>query len=289
MPNVSNNAAKLKKLTGGRILPRLNEIKEKEFAIVCHCSNSRHQKLHYIQNGIMGDKIGENIKYIDPLCPEDTWDKITKKSLRYIWGIYCPIYTSYYDSNIITQILNNSFEKLKLNGMVLFPALEDKNIEYFTNNPFSGFTFSKLHINQLAFIIDKHVPTYTEYYVFTKENSAKPKKAAKAADAKPVVAKNTKKTKSSPKKCPDGKVLNPATGRCILSKNATKAKAAKAAVKKSPKKCPDGKVLNPATGRCILSKNATKVDIKKSPKKCPDGKVLNPATGRCILIKNLKK
>uniref|UniRef100_A0A6C0LLH0 Uncharacterized protein n=1 Tax=viral metagenome TaxID=1070528 RepID=A0A6C0LLH0_9ZZZZ len=275
MPKVSNNAAKLKKL-GGRILPRLNEIKEKEFAIVCHCSNSRHQQLHYIQNGIMGDKIGVNIKYIDPLCPEDTWDKITKKSLRYIWGIYCPIYTSYYDSNIITQILNNSFEKLKLNGMVLFPALEDKNIEYFTNNPFAGFTFSKLHINQLSFIIDKHVPTYTEYYVFTKENSAKPKKA--------------KPSQQSPKKCPDGKVLNPATGRCILSKNA--AKATKAVVKKSPKKCPDGKVLNPATGRCILSKNAAKAAkavVKKSPKKCPDGKVLNPATGRCILLKNAMK
>jgi hypothetical protein len=92
--------------------------------------------------------------------------------------------------------------------------------------------------------------------------------------------------KKSPKKCPDGKVLNPETGRCILIKNAAKA------TKKSPKKCPDGKVLNPATGRCILIKNATKAAkavIKKSPKKCPDGKVLNPATGRCILIKNLKK
>jgi hypothetical protein len=32
----------------------------------------------------------------------------------------------------------------------------------------------------------------------------------------------------------------------------------KADIKKSPKKCPDGKVLNPATGRCILSKNLKK-------------------------------
>jgi hypothetical protein len=98
------------------------------------------------------------------------------------------------------------------------------------------------------------VPTYTEYYVFTKENSAKPKKAAKAADAA-----DAKPSHQSPKKCPDGKVLNPATGRCILSKNAMK--AAKAVVKKSntsPKKCPDGKVLNPATGRCILLKKAAK-------------------------------
>jgi hypothetical protein len=58
---------------------------------------------------------------------------------------------------------------------------------------------------------------------------------------------------------------------------------------KSPKKCPEGKVLNPKTGRCILIKNAINKNIAKpkSPKKCPDGKVLNPKTGRCILIKNV--
>lgn len=99
--------------------------------------------------------------------------------------------------------------------------------------------------------------------------------------------------KKSPKKCPEGKVLNPTTGRCILLKNAiTKGiikgihqlpKSPKSP--KSPKKCPEGKVLNPATGRCILIKNA-KTIIHKSPKKCEEGKVLNPKTGRCILLKN---
>jgi hypothetical protein len=134
----------------------------------------------------------------------------------------------------------------------------------------------------------------------------KPVKRVKAAKATPVVVKQPTQPKQPPKKCPDGKVLNPATGRCILSKNAAKAVKTVKDVKKPkqpntlPKKCPDGKVLNPATGRCILSKNAAKVakasskdkgkvDIKKPPKKCPDGKVLNPATGRCILSKNLKK
>ena len=45
-----------------------------------------------------------------------------------------------------------------------------------------------------------------------------------------------------------------------VSNTFSKPKAAKAAkaVKKSPKKCPDGKVLNPATGRCILLKNLKK-------------------------------
>jgi hypothetical protein len=130
-------------------------------------------------------------------------------------------------------------------------------------------------------------------------------KAAKASSKDKGKVDIKKQTVLSPKKCPDGKVLNPATGRCILIKNATKTvKDVKEAVNKppkSPKKCPDGKVLNPATGRCILIKNATKTvkDVKeavkkppkppKPPKQCPDGKVLNPATGRCILSKNLKK
>jgi hypothetical protein len=98
-------------------------------------------------------------------------------------------------------------------------------------------------------------------------------KTAKAAKATPIVVKQPtqpKQTVLSPKKCPDGKVLNPATGRCILIKNAAKAGIAMKAAKAS-------------------AKDKGKADIKKSPKKCPDGKVLNPATGRCILSKNLKK
>jgi len=98
--------------------------------------------------------------------------------------------------------------------------------------------------------------------------------------------------------CPEGKVLNPKTGRCILIKNMNKFLINS----KSPKKCPEGKVLNPKTGRCILIKNAKTIINKspkspkspktpktpKSPKKCPEGKVLNPKTGRCILIKKPK-
>jgi hypothetical protein len=129
--------------------------------------------------------------------------------------------------------------------------------------------------------------------VNTSNDAVKTDVIEKSPIKKPKVAKAPKAPKApkvakSPKKCPDGKVRNPATGRCILIKNA--AKVVKAA-KKSPKKCPDGKVLNPETGRCILIKNAAKATkaAKKSPKKCPDGKVLNPETGRCILIKNLKK
>jgi DNA 3'-phosphatase len=73
------------------------------------------------------------------------------------------------------------------------------------------------------------------------------------------------------KKCPDGKILNPNTNRCInipkepKKKDANAAKAAKDVKEpkkneaKAAKECPDGKILNPITNRCI--------NIPKQPKK----------------------
>ena len=167
-----------------------------------------------------------------------------------------------------------------------------------------------------------------------KETSGMDKSASKAAKATvPVVPVNVSPTKSPPKSptksplkplkqpkvCPEGKILNPKTGRCILSKKI------KEIIKKSPYKspyksppkspyksppkspyksplkpskvCPEGKVLNPKTGRCILTKNKKKslersksspLKQPKEPKACPEGKILNPKTGRCILEKNKK-
>ena len=48
------------------------------------------------------------------------------------------------------------------------------------------------------------------------------------------------------------------------------------------KNCPEGKVLNPITGRCINIKADKPL---KDNKVCPEGKVLNPITGRFINIK----
>jgi hypothetical protein len=81
----------------------------------------------------------------------------------------------------------------------------------------------------------------------------------------PIKPKTAKAKVVVKKSCPEGKVRNPETGRCILIKNAKVAKA-KAVVKKS---CPEGKVRNPETGRCILIKNTkvakAKAVVKKSP------------------------
>lgn len=58
--------------------------------------------------------------------------------------------------------------------------------------------------------------------------------------------------------------------------------------------CPPGKILNPATGRCVNINGkigAALVDSlqrrrnsspRRSPSRCPPGKILNPATGRCV-------
>ena len=96
------------------------------------------------------------------------------------------------------------------------------------------------------------------------------------------------------KTCPEGKVLNPKTGRCIKKENFLKANMPVPQAQKVPKTCPEGKVLNPKTGRCIKKENFLKANMpvpqaQKVPKTCPEGKVLNPKTGRCIKKENLTK
>jgi len=84
--------------------------------------------------------------------------------------------------------------------------------------------------------------------------------------AEPQVAepkqKAVERKRQKTKDCPEGKVRNPTTGRCITEKKI--------------KDCPEGKVRSPTTGRCIT---------EKKTKDCPEGKVRNPITGRCITEK----
>ena len=104
-----------------------------------------------------------------------------------------------------------------------------------------------------------------------------------------------------PKPCPEGKEINPATGRCIKIKT----QKVRTEIKPNPvkqnvktKTCPEGKEINPVTGRCIKIKTVAKtikqkVEVQKPApvqvtKICPEGKEINPATGRCIKIKTRK-
>lgn len=84
--------------------------------------------------------------------------------------------------------------------------------------------------------------------------------------------------------CQDGKVRNPATGRCVKKKVAPKA----APENKPP--CKDGKVRNPATGRCVKKlPTVPKVAPVAKKTECKDGKIRNPATGRCVKKKPVQK
>ena len=68
--------------------------------------------------------------------------------------------------------------------------------------------------------------------------------------------------------CPEGKVLNEATGNCV-----------KASSIKAIAECPEGKYRNPETGRC------KKIEVDEE-KECKEGYERNPETGRCRKIKN---
>jgi len=72
------------------------------------------------------------------------------------------------------------------------------------------------------------------------------------------------------KECPEGKIRNPKTNRCIKIRINNK------------KECPEGKIRNPKTNRCIKIRNNNK-------KECPEGKIRNPKTNRCIKIRNNNK
>lgn len=66
--------------------------------------------------------------------------------------------------------------------------------------------------------------------------------------------------------CPNGKVINPATGNCV-----------NVATTKTTTVCPAGKYLNPLTGRC-------KTIEDNSLKPCAEGYERNPETNRCRKI-----
>ena len=88
-----------------------------------------------------------------------------------------------------------------------------------------------------------------------------------------------------------------------LKPKAKEPKAAKAKEPKVLKDCPEGKVRNPITKRCVNDKKEPKEPKEpkakepkepkaKAPKElkdCPEGKVRNPITKRCIKDVNYKK
>jgi hypothetical protein len=82
------------------------------------------------------------------------------------------------------------------------------------------------------------------------------------------------------KKCPAGKIINPATGRCVkkdgkIGKELMKAKKSKKPKKPKPRE--DFERVWPKP-----PKKSKKPKKPKSEKICSDDQILNPATGRCV-------
>jgi hypothetical protein len=109
-----------------------------------------------------------------------------------------------------------------------------------------------------------------------KETKA-PKAPKTPAVPKVPKAKAAKATKEL-KDCPEGKVRNPITKRCVNEKKAPKAKAAKAT-----------KETNADEVKEVIVKVVKEPKAPKELKECPEGKVRNPITKRCIKDVNYKK
>ena len=76
------------------------------------------------------------------------------------------------------------------------------------------------------------------------------------------------------KNCPDDKILNPTTNRCVskdgaIGKKLIKASSASVAVPKKKEECPDDKILNPATNRCVSKDGAIGKKLIKAPVSTP--------------------
>ena len=74
--------------------------------------------------------------------------------------------------------------------------------------------------------------------------------------------------------CPEGKILNPKTNRCVKDPAVKKVKPAK-------------KDADKVADKVEEKKEADKKPIVKV-KECPEGKILNPKTNRCIKDVNYK-
>ena len=112
----------------------------------------------------------------------------------------------------------------------------------------------------------------------TKKASEK-KASAKKASAKKASEKKASEKKTSAKKASEKK----ASGEVPYGFKPTSKDAPK-----GPKVCPDGKVLNPKSNRCVDMDGKIGREILGKEKKhitCKEGKILNPKTRRCVDIK----
>ena len=266
--NSSNDITMLKK----NIEDYFKNINEKELVNI-------NKKEKYINN-YENKRIAENIQYGNYLSDKSELYKLfqtekTKISLYNYLNLKCPI------KNNIPSLY--SYEDIQLIDRVIIPIIQQVNIKK---------NIKKVIDKDVKKVIDKEIkcPEGKEINPITgrcvnkcKDGEARDKFTGKC---KKVVNKvdNTIKVVNiddgniknvnvpiaiTPNvvkneiKCPEGKEVNPITGRCV-------------------NKCKDGEVRDIITGKCKKVVVATNEDVVKKEIKCPEGKEMNPITGRCV-------
>jgi len=273
-----------------------------------------HYDLYYLlDNNYITEKtynslfrLGKNITYKDDTYTQDSvlltnWNNMHLKKGHSITGITCEkeryVYNGWTRTTIDPNMKKTSedIEDIEIPCEIMkFDWDIHKNTNFCLNLQKCILDTMKIDVKDLCFSFNKGrreiiyiKNTKPEGSALTYIQELEATKLAKTAKpAKP--AKPSKPAKPA-KICPEGKVINPLTGRCVLLKNLNK--LPKTRLSYPEKECSEGKVLNPKTGKCIKIKPVKPVkSVKpvkpvKPPKVCPEGKMINPKTGRCIKIR----
>ena len=217
----------------------------------------------------------QTLKYIDNV---DKYDEFLDKSLSTIdsYGLACGLMETlcnlylFMDIDFVRELASIFYSMLEPNitkRLTIYeatPLYEECLRKYILKDRKKEFKKNKVVNETVATtVFDKEIATITQTSI--------------AITSK----KELKKLMTSPS-CPDGKEINPNTGRCVFNCKNGYVRDKKfncTRKKKTNSECPEGKVLNPKTNRCI------KTPVTEKKRECPQGKVLNTKTNRCIKIK----
>jgi len=211
-------------------------------------------------------------------------------------------------SNIITQKITKYDEQYKkvreINNYEYELFLEKKEDLYNIYKETKDLSSLYEYLNY-KYTNYKSVPDiYTYENIRLEDERAKGLKEAKDANGANIV-KDAKGVKE--KVCPEGKVLNPITKRCVKAPVAKKTKDVKKDPKEpkepkehkedpkvDPKEPKEDPKVDPKEPKEDPKVDPTEPKEKSKPKKdakvkeCPEGKILNPVTNRCIKDVNYK-
>ena len=159
--NKKNNKHKIKTMKGGsNLVPITNHsVKlpdESKIVIICH-SRTLHSKLLYIDkhNNII-QELGEKVRFIDPKDKANTWESIDKNTIKYIWGICCPIYTIFFmtkeeiEENMKEEINTNNKRHSKIINSIFKTVYDilNSSSDYLVKNGKVIFGYDNTNINQ---------------------------------------------------------------------------------------------------------------------------------------------